>query len=86
MAMSRCLGCKGTSFEAVSKEPRGSSYKTIFIQCASCGGVVGALDYMNTYVALQEQTKLLKKEIADIERSVGIVNDNLGRIAQRVAR
>jgi hypothetical protein len=84
MAMSKCLGCQGKMFEAVVKEPRGSNYKMIFVQCASCGGVVGVVDFMNSYVTIQAQTKELKKTLDGIDRDVGIVNDNLARIAQRI--
>ncbi len=47
MAYSKCVACGSTSFEAKEHSPSGSNFKLIFIQCSSCGGVIGALDYYN---------------------------------------
>jgi len=58
MAYSKCIKCDGTYFEMVEKEPQKSAYKVMFIQCSSCGGVVGVMDYFNIGTLLQ---KILKK-------------------------
>ncbi len=47
MAHSTCIKCGGTRFEMVEVEPAASKYKMMFIQCSSCGGVVGVTDYYN---------------------------------------
>ena len=47
MAMSTCIKCGGHAFEMVEHTPRKSSFKYNFIQCASCGGVVGVVEYFN---------------------------------------
>ena len=47
MAMSTCVKCGSHSFEMRENEPRDSNYKIMFIQCTSCGSVVGVMDYYN---------------------------------------
>jgi excinuclease UvrABC ATPase subunit len=54
MAYSKCIKCDSTFFEVREAEPRGSNFKMMFIQCASCGGVVGVADYFNTYAILEK--------------------------------
>jgi hypothetical protein len=44
MAASTCVKCGGTRFEMVENQPAGSKVKVYFVQCAACGGVVGAMD------------------------------------------
>jgi hypothetical protein len=44
MAASTCVKCGGHSFEVKNAEPQGSNYKFLFVQCSSCGGVVGAVN------------------------------------------
>lgn len=50
MAQSICPLCKGTQFEGVEKSIVGLRYKVTFVQCMSCGCVVGVL---NTSVLTQ---------------------------------
>jgi excinuclease UvrABC ATPase subunit len=59
MAYSRCIKCDGSSFEIVENSPRGSAFKLMFVQCSSCGGVVGVLDYYNIGARLTELAKKL---------------------------
>lgn len=49
MAVSTCPNsqCKGHGFEIVEHEPMGGKFKVHFIQCASCGTVVGVQEYYN---------------------------------------
>jgi predicted nucleic-acid-binding Zn-ribbon protein len=47
MAVSNCPKCESTSFELKAGEAKGSKHKLMYIQCASCGGVVGVTDYYN---------------------------------------
>jgi hypothetical protein len=42
MAQSRCPKCEGTVFETASYTPAGSALQLTFVQCASCGAVLGA--------------------------------------------
>lgn len=47
MATSTCMKCDGTRFEL--REPVGgvsnAEYRIFFVQCSSCGAVVGTMDY-----------------------------------------
>lgn len=45
MATSTCTKCGKTQFEFKLVEPIGADYKVNFIQCNSCGGVIGVLDF-----------------------------------------
>lgn len=47
MAMSTCVKCGSTSFEVREHTPYQSNFVLNFVQCRSCGGVVGVLDYYN---------------------------------------
>ena len=42
MATSKCPKCEGTVFETATYTPAGSSLALTFVQCASCGSVLGA--------------------------------------------
>ncbi len=48
MATSSCPKCSSTSFE-MKEAPRvaSSAYRLMFVQCTSCGSVVGVSDYYN---------------------------------------
>lgn len=54
MALPTCIKCGGHSFETQVHSPIRSRYKVIFIQCASCGGVVGTMDYYNIPDSLEK--------------------------------
>lgn len=60
MAWSTCVKCGGTRFELKEHEPQGAKYKVNFVQCMSCGGVVGVLSYFNTAALLECQSKAIK--------------------------
>lgn len=47
MARSSCPKCGNGHFEMVENSPKGSDFKLTFIQCSSCGAVVGVMDYYN---------------------------------------
>lgn len=52
--MSKCPKCDGSRFEAVeAKNIDGINYKMMFIQCAVCGTVVGATDYLHVPTMLR---------------------------------
>lgn len=50
---STCVKCGGKTFESVDNSPIGSNFKYSFIQCATCGGVVGVVEFINLYATLQ---------------------------------
>ncbi len=45
MASSCCPKCGNTSFEVAENTPKKANYRIWFIQCTSCGAVVGAMEY-----------------------------------------
>lgn len=65
MARSTCPNpqCKGHNFELALNEPAKSAFKLQFVQCSSCGTVVGVLEYHNTAALLQKLAKKLNVSI-----------------------
>lgn len=63
-----CVKCGNNTFELVESSPLGSNFKFLFLQCSSCGGVAGVLDYLNIGSMLTEQNNLLRK----IAESLGV--------------
>ncbi len=59
-----CVKCGNNTFELAESSPLGSNFKFLFLQCSSCGGVAGVLDYLNIGSILTEQNNLLRS-IAD---------------------
>lgn len=66
MASSKCPSCGSHSFEMVEKEPHHSNYKYMFIQCSSCGSVLGTTEFFNLGKLLKDQDK----EIEDIKNKI----------------
>jgi len=64
VATSKCAKCDSTRFELVLKDGiSGSRYKFNFIQCASCGAVVGVVDYYNIGAVLEKIGKKIGVDI-----------------------
>jgi hypothetical protein len=63
MATSTCIKCGGTTFESREATPRSSPFKLAFVQCASCGGVVGVMDFHNIGEMLKDFAKVLGVKI-----------------------
>lgn len=61
MASSTCVKCGNHSFEMKENTPRTSNYKLLFVQCTSCGAVVGVMDYYNIGSKIQEVQDELDK-------------------------
>ena len=59
MAVSTCPKCTNTTFETVEATPIGSTVKLVFIQCASCGAVVGTKDYFETSSVIDQIARKL---------------------------
>lgn len=69
MASSTCPKCNSTSFEVMENTPRDSNYILLFVQCRSCGCVVGTMDYYNIGAKIQG----LEKELDTIKRYVASI-------------
>lgn len=76
MARSTCVKCGGSMFETVEQSPRGSNFKLIFIQCSSCGGVVGVMDYFNIGAKVEN----LEKDLGKVNQLVQNTNANVRNI------
>lgn len=63
MANSKCGKCEGSSFEVVNHEPRKSNFKLLFVQCASCGTVVGAMDFHNIGALIYKLAQKLRIDL-----------------------
>lgn len=61
MATSSCGKCGSQTFECKDVTPKHSNFVLTFVQCASCGAVVGAMDAMNLGAELAEVKNLLQK-------------------------
>ena len=72
MAESTCLHCGRTSFEVKRVEPRNSMYVLMFVQCSSCGGVVGVLEHEVTSGLLHRQNEAVKKIARQLQVSVDL--------------
>jgi hypothetical protein len=59
MANSSCPKCGQHIFEAKECTPQHSNFKVQFIQCASCGTVVGTMDYWSISNLIIELAKKL---------------------------
>ena len=60
MAISKCSKCNSTRFELKEANISGSAYRMYFVQCASCGSVVGVVPFMNTAALIQQLADKLK--------------------------
>jgi predicted nucleic-acid-binding Zn-ribbon protein len=59
MATSTCVKCGSHQFETKEADPKNSMFKMTFVQCASCGGVVGVMDFYN----IGQELQLIKKRL-----------------------
>ena len=67
MVTSKCGSCEGTEFEMVQQDDvRGSRYKLMFVQCASCGAVVGVTTHEHIPTLIHGLTGLVNALIARI--------------------
>jgi hypothetical protein len=63
MALSTCVKCGNTLFEVVEKEPAQSNFKLMFVQCNSCGGVVGVVEFYNVGGLITKLAEALKVKL-----------------------
>jgi uncharacterized Zn finger protein len=63
MAASICPRCAKPFFEVVEREPRDSNFKLLFVQCSSCGAVVGVLDHFNIGSLIHDLAEKLHVEL-----------------------
>ena len=54
MADSKCASCGNTSFELKEAKIEHCKFRFNFIQCASCGAVIGLIDYNHVPTLLNQ--------------------------------
>jgi len=87
MAFSSCPKCGNTFFEVDIKEPSGSNFKLLFVQCSSCGSVVGTMDYYNIGAKINDViSKLddLTTKVNWLQSNQAIINDNVLDIQRKI--
>ena len=70
MALSCCPKCDNEFFEMVEVEPGNWRFKVMFVQCTSCGAVVGSMDYFNLstlILELKEKLDSVELKLEDLE-------------------
>lgn len=81
MAKSKCGSCNSTSFELVEKsDVKGSAYPVAFVQCSSCGSVVGVLEEKNSEWLLSQ----LRKKIENVEAIASNIDNNIVKLPKLV--
>lgn len=79
MSASKCGACGHGSFEIKTKEPTGSRFKLNYLQCASCGAVVGVTDYSDVATLVMS----LAEQLKNVERGI---EGRLSRIEAALTR
>jgi hypothetical protein len=85
MATSTCVKCGKQAFEVKETTPSQSNYRLMFVQCSSCGGVAGVLDYYNLGALLKTQEKTLgavEKDISSVKTSLRTLEASVKRLAK----
>ena len=72
MAMSSCPKCGNHLFEVQTTTPSQSNYKLLYVQCSSCGAVIGVMDYYNIGARIDKQDAALKKIARALNISVDL--------------
>jgi hypothetical protein len=72
MAQSMCVACRGTIFEVRAATPQLTNVRLFFVQCASCGGVVGATEYEHIGSMLSQQNEALRRIAAAVGAQVSL--------------
>ena len=81
MARSKCSSCNTASFELViNSDVKGSAYPITFIQCSSCGSVVGVLEEKNSEWLLSQ----LRKKIESVEAIATNIDNNIVKLPKLV--
>jgi hypothetical protein len=68
MAFPKCPHCDSAFYQLAIIEPAGSNYKANLVICSGCGAPVGALDYYDAGVLIQEQGETLAAMMQTLER------------------
>ena len=80
MALSRCANCGFEYFETVKNKPYNSEEELTFVQCASCGYVIGVVNKNDTGLI----TKLLEENFSKAEKIATTIDHNIRLIAGKL--
>lgn len=73
MAESKCSACGGSRFEVVhAHNLEGTKRAVLFVQCADCGAVVGALDFVNVGVQVNHIKEDLQRTMEKLKAQYGM--------------
>ena len=81
MAQSKCANCGFEFFEVVKNKPQNSDADLLFIQCASCGTVIGLMNESNTELitkSIEEQFLKIQEIAATLHHNIRVVAGKLG--------
>lgn len=86
MAYSKCPKCDNGYFEVTENSPSKSNFKLLFVQCSSCGSVVGTMDYLNigTLVKELENKVGFGTSTSNINANLDVINQNIARLFQQL--
>jgi hypothetical protein len=86
MAYSKCPKCDNGYFEVTENSPSKSNFKLLFVQCSSCGSVVGTMDYWNIGTLVKELEKKVGfgTSTSNINSNLDIINQNIARLFQQI--
>ncbi|MEW6182673.1 MAG: hypothetical protein AB1500_05780 [Bacillota bacterium] len=84
MAEPSCPKCGKTGFEVLENKPLNMDYKLLFIRCASCGAVVGAVDLYNIASLFCELEQKLSEKLDDVEATVSDIRYKLNLLLARL--
>ena len=80
MALSRCANCGFEYFETVKNKPHNSDKNLNFVQCASCGYVVGVVNNNN----LDKIASLIEENFSKAEKIATTLDHNIRLMAGKL--
>jgi predicted nucleic-acid-binding Zn-ribbon protein len=86
MAISRCVSCKGTSFEISEANVSGTRFKLNFVQCALCGAVVGVTEFYNSgsiVKGIEAKVELLESYLLTVNKNISVIASVLDDLLRR---
>ena len=81
MGQSKCANCGFEYFEVVKNKPQNSEVDLLFVQCASCGTVVGLINEFNTEVitkSIEEQFLKLQEITTTLDHNIRVIAGKFG--------
>jgi hypothetical protein len=70
MAESKCPKCDSIKFEAAPAKPEQSPFPLTFVQCRTCGAVIGVLESNNINTRLNEIEKNIITLLAQVNQKL----------------